>query len=199
VSDQRIKHLLESGHSRAWIACELLASGRSQAEIAVELGISKSTVAFHCRNLGHRADPKFARRYDWAEVQRAIEAENLSMRQCLARFGFSRATWYQATRRGDITPRVPLIPIEELLVVGRRTGRHHLKQRLIAAGLKENCCERCGISEWQGEPLSMQLHHKNGNGLDNRLENLEFLCANCHSLTDTWGGRNGHRRLDKTA
>jgi len=66
---------------------------------------------------------------------------------------------------------------------------------LIAAGLKENRCERCGIIEWQGVHLNMQLHHKNGNGKDNRLENLEFLCANCHSLTDTWGGRNGHRKV----
>ena len=40
----------------------------------------------------------------------------------------------------------------------------------------------------------MQLHHINGHGDDNRLENLELLCANCHSMTDTYGGRNGHRR-----
>jgi hypothetical protein len=40
----------------------------------------------------------------------------------------------------------------------------------------------------------MQLHHVNGDGLDNRLENLELLCANCHSQTETYGGRNGHRR-----
>jgi 5-methylcytosine-specific restriction endonuclease McrA len=40
----------------------------------------------------------------------------------------------------------------------------------------------------------MQLHHINGDGSDNRLENIIFLCANCHSQTDTYGGRNGHRR-----
>jgi 5-methylcytosine-specific restriction endonuclease McrA len=55
-------------------------------------------------------------------------------------------------------------------------------------------CELCGTSEWQGKPLNMQPHHINGDGLDNRLENLELLCANCHSQTDTYGGRNGHRR-----
>ncbi len=40
----------------------------------------------------------------------------------------------------------------------------------------------------------MQLHHINGDGGDNRLQNIVFLCANCHSQTDTYGGRNGHRR-----
>jgi Zn finger protein HypA/HybF involved in hydrogenase expression len=79
---------------------------------------------------------------------------------------------------------------------GRRAGRDHLKARLIKAGLKENRCEQCGISSWRGKPLSVQLHHKNGDGTDNRTENLEFLCPNCHSQTDTYGGRNGHRRFE---
>jgi HNH endonuclease len=91
-------------------------------------------------------------------------------------------------------PRPHKMSWNELLVVGRRTNRSHLKLRLLREGLKENRCERCGISEWQGKPLSMQLHHINGDGLDNRLENLELICANCHSQTDTYGGRNGHRR-----
>jgi 5-methylcytosine-specific restriction endonuclease McrA len=89
------------------------------------------------------------------------------------------------------------MPIEQLLVAGRpQTNRSHLKQRIIKAGFKENRCERCGITEWLAEPLTMQLHHINGNGKDNRLENIEFLCANCHSQTASYGGRNGHRRKE---
>ncbi|MFL5906835.1 MAG: HNH endonuclease signature motif containing protein, partial [Solirubrobacterales bacterium] len=56
---------------------------------------------------------------------------------------------------------------------------------------------RCGISEWFGAPLAVALHHVNGNRMDNRIENLELLCANCHSQTDTYGGRNGHRKPDR--
>jgi 5-methylcytosine-specific restriction endonuclease McrA len=81
-----------------------------------------------------------------------------------------------------------------LLVIGRKTNRSHLKVRLLAAGLKENRCEQCGITEWRGMPLTMHLHHKDGDGTNNQLENLELICANCHSQTDTYGGRNGHRR-----
>jgi len=86
------------------------------------------------------------------------------------------------------------MPLAELLVDGTKRGRYNLKSRLIRAGLKNNRCERCGITEWQGQPLSMQLHHINGDGKDNRLGNLELLCGNCHSQTPNYGGHNGHRR-----
>jgi 5-methylcytosine-specific restriction endonuclease McrA len=38
------------------------------------------------------------------------------------------------------------------------------------------------------------LHHINGDGRDNRLENLALLCPNCHSQTENWGGRAVTRR-----
>jgi 5-methylcytosine-specific restriction endonuclease McrA len=56
--------------------------------------------------------------------------------------------------------------------------------------LKEARCERCGLTEWLGKPAPLQLHHVNGDGKDNRPENLQILCPNCHSQTDSWGGRN---------
>ncbi|MDX6636749.1 MAG: hypothetical protein QOJ01_260 [Solirubrobacterales bacterium] len=172
---------------------QLLAAGVEQVEIARRLGITKSTVSFHARRLDVPIESRFARRFDWDEIRRVYET-GLSWRDCQKRFGFSRQAWYSAVRRGDITLRPWIIDISELLVVGRKTNRHHLKRRLLNAGLKQDRCERCGITEWQGKPLSMQLHHVNGDGRDNRLENLELLCGNCHSQTDTYGGRNGHRR-----
>jgi DNA-binding CsgD family transcriptional regulator len=168
---------------------QLLAHGMSQADIARELCLSKSTVAYHCRNLGLRADSRFARRYDWADVQRAIDEEGLSMTQCVKRFGFCKETFCAAAKRGDIRPRPHAVPIEELLVAGRPRQRGHVKSRLLKAGLKTNHCELCGLTEWRGRPLSLELHHVNGDGNDNRLENLMLLCGNCHSQTDNWGGR----------
>lgn len=174
----------------------LLAEGKSYNEIASALGVSKSTVAFHARRLGRPVDDRFNRRYDWDEVQRAHDG-GMRAAECQRTFGFSPATWTSAVRRGDIVPNSHLIPLNELLVAGRGTSRGHLKARLVAAGLKPESCEECGITEWQGQGLSMHLHHRNGDGTDNRLENLQLLCPNCHSQTDTYGGRNGHRRPER--
>jgi DNA-binding CsgD family transcriptional regulator len=183
------------GETRAAVE-RLLNEGRGGTEIAERLGVSKPTVCYHARKLGVPPQGKFARRHDWEAIAQAYEA-GLSMRQCKVRFGFSSEAWREAVKRGDIVPRDRRIPLSELLVVGRRTGRGHLKARLINAGLNENKCEICGITRWMGKPVSMQLHHKNGDGSDNRLENIQFLCGNCHSQTDTYGGRNGHRKPDR--
>ncbi len=81
--------------------------------------------------------------------------------------------------------------IQALLAAPR--GRAHVKGRLVKAGLLESSCQSCGITDWQDEPLPLELHHINGIGQDNRLENLALLCPNCHSQTDSWGGRNRAR------
>jgi transposase len=173
---------------------DLLAEGLAQKEIAQRLRVAKSTVNYHARRLDIPADDRFARRYDWKAIQASYDG-GLSRRECMKRFGFSAYAWTGAVKRGAIVPRPVATPIEELLVEGRRTtSRCHLKRRLLKVGLKENRCEICGIENWLGKPLNAQLHHKNGDGYDNRLENIIFLCPNCHSQTDTYGGRNGHRR-----
>lgn len=176
---------------RAEVA-RLRAEGLSYSAIAGRLGLAKATVAYHARRLGIPANDRFARRYDWKEVQDAVDA-GLSVRECIERFGFCTATWSKAVKRGDIHPREWVTPIDELLVAGRRRSRGHIKARLIKEGLKQNRCEICGIDEWQGKPLNMELHHVNGDGSDNRLENLQLLCGNCHSQTDNWGGRGSRR------
>ena len=167
--------------------------GLSQTEIANRLGVSKPTVCFHVRNLGIPAQADLAKRFDWTEVRAYHEAGH-SFRQCLTHFGFSRNAWADAIQRGAIVPRPRLEPIDQILASGRRRNRFHVKTRLLLAGLKEARCEECGLTEWRSRPISLELHHVNADGHDNRLENLRLLCPNCHSQTDTWGGRNKGRR-----
>ena len=50
-------------------------------------------------------------------------------------------------------------------------------------------CEQCGLSEWQGQSIPLEIHHINGVNTDNRLENLILLCPNCHALTNNYRGR----------
>lgn len=54
------------------------------------------------------------------------------------------------------------------------------KKLLIERGIKENKCECCGLSEWIGKPIPLELHHKDFNHYNNSLDNLQVLCANCH-------------------
>jgi hypothetical protein len=165
----------------------LLKQGRTAAEIATQLGLSRSTVCYHKRKLGHEMKTRFARRYDWVAVQ-AYYDEGHSKRDCAKRFGFSAWAWSYAVKRGAIVPRPHAMPLDELLTTKPRS-RPNIKQRLLAAGLKQNRCEQCGICTWRGERLSLALHHVNGNRHDNRLENLALLCPNCHSQTRNYGGK----------
>jgi len=167
----------------------LYAEGKSQAEIAREVGVSKPTVCFHMRMLGVPPSVDFARRYDWGEIRAFYEAGH-SMTECRKQFGFSRNAWWDAIRRGAITARPRLEPLADVLASGRVRNRNHVKRRLLMAQLKTERCESCGLTEWRGRTLALELHHINGDGLDNRLENLLLLCPNCHSQTDTWGGKN---------
>lgn len=47
-------------------------------------------------------------------------------------------------------------------------------------------CECCGLTEWNGYPIALEIHHKDGNSLNNELNNLCLLCPNCHSITFNW-------------
>lgn len=172
---------------------ELRARGYSYAEISARLGISKSTVAYHARRAGEPVNPKFARRYDWSAVQREVDAGR-SRLECMRLFGFSSYAWNEAVKRGALDPPARRTPLRELLVRGRPTHRSHLRARLIEAGLKVDACEECGCAKWRGRPLSLTLHHVNGVGDDNRLENLQILCPNCHSQTPNFGSKNRGRR-----
>lgn len=67
---------------------------------------------------------------------------------------------------------------------------YKLKLRLFQFNLKEKVCEVCGLKEWQGVEIPLELHHKNGNRLDNSFENLQIVCPNCHALTEHYRGAN---------
>jgi hypothetical protein len=47
----------------------------------------------------------------------------------------------------------------------------------------------CGHSEWNGQPLIQEIHHRDGNNKNHRLNNCEMLCPNCHSQTHNFRNR----------
>ena len=78
------------------------------------------------------------------------------------------------------------------LLAGKHPGysTYKLKRKLVAAGVKRMICEVCGIDEWNGRKLNMELHHIDGVRTNHKLTNLQIICPNCHSQTSTFRARN---------
>ena len=81
-------------------------------------------------------------------------------------------------------------PLSEILVENSNYQSYKLLRRLLKEEVKERVCENCGNSKWLDNPIPLELHHINGTHTDNRLENLQVLCPNCHALTDNYRGKN---------
>ena len=83
------------------------------------------------------------------------------------------------------------IPNEKYFVNGKNRSGTGIRKRIIKYNIKPYICEICGnTGEWNGKKLILQIDHINGTHSDNRIENLRFLCPNCHSQTDTFAGKN---------
>jgi len=65
-----------------------------------------------------------------------------------------------------------------------------LKHRLIKELKWEHICKICNLKEWNSKPIPLEIDHINGIHNDNRIENLQFICPNCHAQTDTYKGKN---------
>jgi hypothetical protein len=116
-------------------------------------------------------------------LRRAAQQLNLPTSHMIE-FGLNNGPGYNHLR---------FIPLSEILVENSTyTNIARLKIRLMRERLLEAKCYRkdCGLTEWKGKPISLQLDHINGDSLDHRIENLRLLCPNCHSQTDTFAGKN---------
>ena len=81
--------------------------------------------------------------------------------------------------------------LKEILTKDNYYQSYKLKRRLFAVGLKKPQCEICGWAKKSNDGrVPLELDHINGDRYDNRLENLQILCPNCHSLQPTHRGRN---------
>jgi hypothetical protein len=79
----------------------------------------------------------------------------------------------------------------EVLVLrtsGQRQKCYMLRRSLLEMGREYRCAGNgCSLGQrWLDKPLVLHINHKNGDWLDDRAENLEFLCPNCHSQTENW-------------
>jgi len=165
--------------------------GHGFAECSRRFGFSYGAWAKAVRRGSLRLTPSLfddrRQRYDWSEIKLYYES-GASYRQCKAKFGFHAAAWTKAVQRGDVKPRNAAKTLLEVL--SSRSSRWLKKAKLLREGYLHDRCAQCGISEWRGLRLVIQIDHINGVKDDWRIENLRMLCPNCHSQTETFSGRN---------
>lgn len=86
--------------------------------------------------------------------------------------------------------------LDEVFIKNSSVTQKTLRGYIERHNLIPYVCSNCGCDgNWQGGVISLEIHHINGDNKDNRLENLTYLCPNCHALTDTYRGLNKHRGM----
>ena len=123
---------------------------------------------------------------NYAQIQQRIAALKLETSHFVGK-AWNKGWVYDPRRKPQ--------SLEKLLIKDSRMQSFKLKQRLYAESLKQPKCELCGWAEHTPDGrIPVELDHRNGDSSDNRLENLQILCPNCHSLQPTHRGKNKKRR-----
>lgn len=140
----------------------------------VELLKKSSTISEVLFKLGYTTK---GNSWGYSQIKRRMTDLNLD-------YSIFKGKSYLANKKPD------KISEQDILRENCKHQRTVLRRYIIKNNLIPYKCAICGCIEWQGKTLSLELDHINGINNDNRLENLRFLCPNCHSQTSTYGSRN---------
>jgi 5-methylcytosine-specific restriction endonuclease McrA len=108
-----------------------------------------------------------------SRIQGLVELNNIDHSH------FSGKSWSKSsvskTRRSAV----------DILVSGKKEPAFRLRRALSEIGV-EYACSVCGISKWNGNDITLEVDHVDGNNKNNSIENIRYLCPNCHSQTDNY-------------
>jgi Zn finger protein HypA/HybF involved in hydrogenase expression len=76
-------------------------------------------------------------------------------------------------------------------------AKHDPARKRILLSKREYKCESCGLSEWIGQKIPLELDHIDGNSDNNNESNLRLICPNCHALTETYKGANAGKNSSR--
>ena len=127
---------------------------------------------------------------------RAIGGNYKTVHRAISELELDTSHWTgKGHRKGTRIPMVPAQPLSVLLVAQSHYKTSKLRLRLLSEQVFPHKCCECGLAEWRGGPIPLELDHRDGDNTNNLLENLRLLCPNCHALTDTYRGRNKGRKF----
>lgn len=94
--------------------------------------------------------------------------------------------------------RIPSKPDADKIFIENSSASKSLVRSILMKQGRGTKCEICGIESWNGQPITFEMDHINGLRMDHRMENLRFICPNCHSQTPTFRNKQGRRQYDST-
>lgn len=87
--------------------------------------------------------------------------------------------------------------LNKIFIENSYTSKNTVKKLIKRYNLKKYICSECNLTNnWNDKPLSLQLDHINGINNDNRVENLRWMCPNCHSQTETYCGKSSRKKYN---
>ena len=166
--------MMPRGRVRSWTdaqLCEAVANSRCMTEVLIRLGL------------------------------RAVGGNHRTMKRWVAELRLDTSHFRVDERRRigrDRGHALQVRPLETIFVEHSPASQRILRKYALLH-IRPQRCALCGNPGWHnGQPLSLQLDHINGTHDDNRLENLRWLCPNCHSQTPTFCGRSSRRWLQSS-
>lgn len=207
LTEQEILNLANSSNSLTELAKHLKINPSHknlQSLTSVLISLSYDMTSFKSKNVSSLNDPQKLEQivkesFTYSDVLRKFKLSITGGNQNTLRFYIkkfnisvdhfnSKQFLLESKYRGKRT-------YEEIFCINSEASGEVAKNYILKSKLMEYKCKECGNDgSWNGKPITLQLEHINGNNRDHRIENLIFLCPNCHSQTNTYGSKNRKRK-----
>jgi len=122
---------------------------------------------------------------------KSLYQQGLTIKEIASQFGIEKRNISKILKGLTKTGRFVGMTVNDIFTENSTYNRTNLRTRVLKEKLIDYVCAICNINGyWNNKELKLQIDHINGIATDNRINNLRFLCPNCHSQTETFGTKN---------